>query len=131
MGLQLTFLLLQVVNPLFLKRTNSFQALVVTDGDNSYAIFVYHCCLMQWFGWRVAIGFNSDGFGLYENHPLSLLTDAGAVACLNRPFSDWTNVIYRLDNNTATTETTATPTTSMWICSMYIYGSLTGQPFFS
>ena len=85
-------------NPQFLNRTNSFQAIVITDGVFSYALFIYECCSMEWSGlydYRVTIGFNSDGIH-YDNHPLSRADDAAAVACLGLPDSGWTNIIYEL-----------------------------------
>lgn len=67
--------------------------ILITDGTYSYSIFTYNCNLMEWDN-GVTIGFNG-GSSFYENHNPS----SSDVACLNRPDSNWTNVIYLLSND--------------------------------
>jgi fibulin 1/2 len=52
---------------------NTFQAVLATDGLNSFAIFNYNCGDLQWSGrWsKAVIGYNAEGGFHYENHRLS------------------------------------------------------------
>ena len=68
--------------------------MVVTDGSRSYAVFTYHCGLMDWNG-RAVIGFNANS-SLYQNHRLAGTSDANDIACLDSPDTVWTNVVYLL-----------------------------------
>ena len=72
---------------------NSFQVILITDGTYSYTIFTYNCDLMEWDN-GATIGF-SAGSNFYANHDPS----SSDVACLNRPDSDWSNVVYRLSSD--------------------------------
>jgi len=77
-----------------LLQTNTFQAVLITDGLQSYAVFTYKCGLMQWSG-GAGIGFNTDS-RLYKNHYLSTAVNTNMIACQNSPTSNWANVIYTL-----------------------------------
>ena len=66
----------------------------MTDGLRSYAVFTYHCGLMDWNG-RAVIGFNANN-SLYQNHRLAGTSDANDIACLNSPDTVWSNVVYLL-----------------------------------
>ena len=80
---------------------NTFQAVLITDGVESYTVFLYMCDLIQWsfggpnigFAGRTTIGYNAAG-DFFENHPSS--GDARNVDCLSQPLSPWVNVVYRL-----------------------------------
>ena len=72
-------------------QTNSYQAILVTDGTRSYALFLYHCDLLQSSG--AVIGYTASG-NFYLNHPLSKLDNSKNIACNNRPHNDWSTVIY-------------------------------------
>ena len=79
---------------------NSYQALVITDGGNTYTVFTYNCDLMQWSGyWRHAIvGYNARG-SLFENHPASgIEVISTAVACPNKIHYQvpWSNLVYKI-----------------------------------
>ena len=74
-----------------MSQTNSFQAVLVTDGTRSYSLFIYHCDLLQTGG--AAIGFAASGNFLF-NHRSSLGSDSSGVACSNRPHSDWNALLY-------------------------------------
>ena len=71
---------------------NTFQAFLVSDGTYSYAIFTYKCGEMEWDR-GPTIGYNAGGEKFSNNNPSS-----SAVACLNTPESDYSNVIYLLSN---------------------------------
>ena len=85
---------------------NTFQAILITDGSYSYTIFTYQCGLMEWDN-GATIGFNAAG-EMFANHNPS----SSDVACLNSPDSAWSNVIYRLSN-----ETTELPPPSIYLIS--------------
>ena len=75
-------------------QNNTFQGILITNGFQSYAIFIYRCGLMGWSG-NATIGFKAAG-DYYENHNLSG-NSARLIACSNIPFnSSWTNVVYKL-----------------------------------
>ena len=75
-------------------QTNTYQAIIISDGQSSFAIFTYNCQQMEWSG-DVGIGINGDG-RFYVNHILSKSENAHQIACLNSPTSDWSNVLYQL-----------------------------------
>lgn len=87
-----SLLLLSLLALLF--QTNTYQGLVVTDGEQSYTIFTYNCQLMGWSG-HAGIGINAKGI-FHRNHNFSTSEDAKEVACLNFPESNWSNVMYQL-----------------------------------
>ena len=58
-------------------KENTFQAVLITDGEYSYTVFTYKCGLLEW-GSGATIGFNSAG-GRYANNDPS----SSAVACDN------------------------------------------------
>ena len=79
-----TILYAHVTNkyPIFLQissSTNTFQGILVTDGESSYAIFLYECGGMEWgggvIGWQAT---PSD----YESHHLSQNSDNDEIGCL-------------------------------------------------
>ena len=84
--------------------TNTYQAVVISDGRETYAVFTYNCDDLNWFGEDpnyAAVGFdvqgNTNGFRSFANYELSRTSEVGMVACnhtrFNRP---WTNHIYRI-----------------------------------
>ena len=75
-------------------QTNTYQAVIITDGLSSFALFIYNCQQMEWSG-EVGIGVNGDG-RFYANHILSKSETAHEVACLNSPSSNWNNILYQL-----------------------------------
>ena len=68
----------------------SFQSILATDGIYSYSIFTYNCSRTEWDG-SVTVGFNAAG-SFYDNHDPS----SSDIACLNSPYSNISNVIYLL-----------------------------------
>ena len=69
---------------------NTYQAILITDGTHSYAVFTYKCGLLQW-GEGAIIGFNAPG-EFYHNQELSY----PGIDCVNYPTSVWTNIVYFL-----------------------------------
>lgn len=76
---------------------NSYQAIVITNGRQTFAVFTYNCGLLQWtgFGVHAVVGFNAFG-ELFENHVLSGSLDIGDIACVNEPCSEWSNQVYQI-----------------------------------
>ena len=76
-----------------LSQSNSYQAVLVTDGTKSYCLFIYHCDLLQTH--HAAIGFSASG-NFFYSHRLSLSYYSNEVACSNRPDSDWNTLLYAI-----------------------------------
>ena len=80
-----------------LLQTNTYQAIVITDHEMSYAIFTYNCGQLQWAGLGApfpTIGFYSSSDGIFENHPLTGQRNAFEIACGPNPMTN--NVIYSI-----------------------------------
>lgn len=76
-------------------QTNTFQAIAITDGSQSYAIYTYRCGQLLWPG-GATIGFNGGAVGdFYANHPLSG-NSANSIACINSDVTEWSNVLYNI-----------------------------------
>ena len=78
---------------LSLLQTNTYQGLVITDFNSSYAVFIYKCYDLEFSG-SAAIGFTA-GNVLFSNHRISGYR-AKNVACINYPESSWVNLVYKL-----------------------------------
>ena len=69
---------------------------MVTDGINSFAIFIYQCGDLQWSGeYRASIGFGAGSEFAY-NHWLSGTPNVTSIACLNTPDNQFYSLIYKL-----------------------------------
>ena len=89
-------MLATTLNLRILQITNTFQAIMVTDGNNSYAVFIYRCGDLQWpgiFGTTIGFGAGSEYF---SNHWLSGTRDVTSIACLNTPGHQFYSLIYAL-----------------------------------
>ena len=80
----------------FALQENSYQAVLLTDGTQSYTVLTYKCGELNWGTSSTSIGF-SAGPSLYANHPLSRRSNVRSIACLNSPESSWSNVVYKVD----------------------------------
>ena len=71
--------------------TNTFQGILITDGRNSYAVFIYECGGMEWgggeIGWR-------DGSSEQVSHPLSGSSNSNDIGCLYS--NTYSAIAYRL-----------------------------------
>ena len=77
-------------------QTNTFQAIAITDGSQSYAVYTYRCGDLGWSG-GATIGYNGGPVGnFYANHPLSGTNSANTIACLNSGVTEWFNVVYNV-----------------------------------
>lgn len=80
--------------PVLTLQENTFQAIAITNGMQSYAVYTYQCDLMEWPG-TATIGYNG-GPNFFENHPYSGRPDAQRVACVYLPDSNWSNLVYNI-----------------------------------
>ena len=88
-------------------QTNTFQAILITNGSKSYAVFTYKCDQVSWSD-EAGIGFNAGG-EYYGNHPFSGQFVANAIDCVHNPDSPWNNVIFDLVPGPVMTGTTPEP----------------------
>lgn len=79
----------------FCMQTSSFQVVLASSTDTSYAVFTYKCGLLNWFEYGASIGY-SAGEDFYTNHNLSRQANVNDIACLNEPSSPWSNVVYNV-----------------------------------
>ena len=70
--------------------------MLTSDDTSSYAIFTYKCGSLNWNEHYAGIGY-SAGTEFYNNHILSGKPNVNDIACLNQPHSEWSNVVYRVD----------------------------------
>ena len=86
---------------------NTFQAVVVTDGMVSYALFNYLCGSLQWGSGldqpSAVSGYNFGG--RFERDRLSGFAQITSIACRNSPCSDYYTVLYNIGE--VSTETQA------------------------
>ena len=79
-----------------LQTSNTFQAVMVTDGNTSFTLFIYQCGDLQWPGFHSAtVGF-SAGSEFASNHWLSGNPNITSIACLNTPDNQSYTLIYTL-----------------------------------
>ncbi|CAI8032996.1 Low-density lipoprotein receptor-related protein 1, partial [Geodia barretti] len=96
--------------------TNTFQAVLITNGTNSYAVFTYECPEVQW-GNYATIGFNAGGT-YFENHEFSGSTDAPTIDCIAEP-ELVSNLVYDLvpsPGDVQCTTSTPEPPSSLETC---------------
>ena len=77
-----------------LLQTNTYQGVVITNGQQSYTLFIYQCDRMGWSG-NATIGFSASG-NFYQNHHLSGTPNANRIACMNLTDIERSNVVYQL-----------------------------------
>lgn len=77
-----------------LLQSNAYQAIIITDGENTYSVFTYKCGEMEWAR-GATIGYNSGG-EQFRNHPLSGEIGTPTIACSNLPRNEFVNVVYKL-----------------------------------
>jgi hypothetical protein len=87
---------------------STFQAVLITDGYDSYAVFIYQCGGMEWGGATIGWGYSRD---LYEEHYLSEASYSNDIGC--RYSSTSSAIIYDVYSGTddSTTYPTTYPTT--------------------
>ena len=76
-----------------LLQTNTYQGLVITDFNSSFAVFIYKCYDLEFSG-SATIGFMA-GNVLFSNHRISG-NSAKNIACINYPERPWVNLVYKL-----------------------------------
>ena len=78
---------------------NTFEAILVTSGPDTYVIYTYNCELLTNPGLysQAVIGYNLGGFE-YFNNLFSESFAAHRISCSHWPSSNWFNVIYKLNS---------------------------------
>ena len=89
----------------FFFQVNTYQAIVISNGADTYSVFTYNCDQLNWVGGPGAyasVGFSvqgtTDKFDRnFENHGLSRRPQVNMIACTNVRYNrPWTNVIYKI-----------------------------------
>lgn len=88
----------------YIIQTNTYQAVVISDGTETYSIFTYNCEQLHWIGEvgnYASVGFNvlsnMENFPSFANHDLSRTPNVGMLACNHTSQGvPWTNTIYRI-----------------------------------
>ena len=96
---------------------------MITDGKESYTVFIYMCDLLQWSGlWRYpTIGYNAEGLH-FANHPLTSHRDVNEIDCA-RSDSPYTNVLYKISVDPDTTKQLQSQCVSWYYSDIESYGS--------
>ena len=81
-------------------QTNSFQLVLVSNNETSFAVFTYECGSLNWANKRVdvSIGF-SGGEDFFFNHHLSRKRNVICISCLNLPITPWMNIVFNSKNS--------------------------------
>lgn len=85
-------------------QTNTYQAVIISNGEETFTVFIYNSNELNWTGREgayAAVGFSVDGniddFQNFENHGLSRRREIRDISQTNVRFNrPWTNVIYRI-----------------------------------
>ena len=72
---------------------NSFQVVLASNNQTSFAIYTYKCGMLNWVKNRASIGY-SAGKDSFFNHPLSKRLNINDIACLNKQITPWSNVAF-------------------------------------
>ena len=96
---------------------NTYQAVVCTDGTQTFAVYTYNCEQLQWESGEGSsvysvIGYNIkpnnaqfSSFASFINHPLSAFRGVRSVACVNDPMRvEWSNLVYLVGNDTGASQ---------------------------
>ena len=89
---------------------NNFQAVLVTDGSKSYAVYTYMCGELNWSD-AATIGFNTPD-ELRFNHPLSGTEFIDEIACIHLENS-LNNIIFDLEPSPVILPMTPPPANSL------------------
>jgi hypothetical protein len=78
---------------------NTFQAIIASQGSQSYTVFTYQCDKISWsldgYFAHASVGFSAGPYS-FANHPLSNKANVTNIDCINQPDSVWSNVVYKL-----------------------------------
>ncbi|XP_065884099.1 mucin-like protein isoform X2 [Dysidea avara] len=114
----------------FTNQMNTYQAVVITDGSESYAVFTYMCDLMKWSGLynNPTIGFNAAGT-FFANHPLTANRDANQIDCTGE--HQYNNVMYKISADPDLIEQQRRKCLSWYFSDIESYGSSESMTEFS
>ena len=71
--------------------------MLASNQERSYVIYIYNCGLLNKKFFSPSIGY-SAGADFFYNHELSRLKNATDIACLNEPFTSWSNVVFNSES---------------------------------
>ena len=80
---------------LYTLQSNTYQAVVVTDGSSTYTVFTYLCNDLDNTTLGGRIGYYNDSCNFVE-HEFSLAQMSFMVACANEEETPWSNIVYHL-----------------------------------
>lgn len=111
----------------FIPQTNTFQAVVITSGNESYALFTYECGSMQWSS-KAVIGI-SVNYTYTHVHRLSNTYRTNEVACINVPATVWSNVLYQISDGAVPVPSGWQPTQTHILYLLFVHHSQSlGRP---
>ena len=73
-------------------QSNTYQAVLITDGTSSYAVFIYRCGLLE-SGSVAGIGYYINR-NQFEEHALSNTPMSSNISCVNTSQFPWSNILY-------------------------------------
>ena len=73
-------------------QTNTFQAVIASNGSLTYSVFTYKCGLIRDFNLVAAVGYSAKP-NFYQYYPPHNLIN---ISCVNQPASNWSNVVYEI-----------------------------------
>ena len=76
-------------------QSNTYQAVVITDGSSTYTVFTYLCNDLDNTTLGGRIGYYNDSCNFVED-PSSSAQMSFMVACENEDISLWNNIVYHL-----------------------------------
>lgn len=92
-------------------KRNTFQAILISNGTETYTVFSYNCDLLEWTGYwsHASVGYSVQTNGIpgnfdeFVNHPLSLRSSVRNVACQNVVHNvPWSNLVYKVGGSAST-----------------------------
>ena len=97
---------------------NEFQAVLLTDGVKSYAVFTYMCGALEWSD-AATIGLNTPA-DIRFNYPLSGTDLIDEIACIHID-SQWKNLIYDLEISSVILPQTPAPANFLGNNMLYLH----------
>ena len=82
---------------LYYLQTNTFQAVLATNGSTSFALFIYKCGDLDWSG-GATVGYGAST-EMFSNHRLSGTGNVILISCLNTPENPYSTVTYLITGN--------------------------------
>ena len=89
---------------MYIFQRNTFQAIIISDGERTFAVFTYNCDMLEWTGQyeHAVVGYSvgegvDDNFPRFDNYGLSGQSNVNLVACSNEHVGvQWSNLVYKI-----------------------------------